>query len=64
MGAIINANIFGQLSVIYSSNVLNIINEKFMTKFAIINTVMEELKLPTSIKLPLRYNIITTEPSL
>ena len=50
--------------MIYSSNVLNKINEKFMIKFAIMNSVMQELRLPESLRLDIRSSVITTEPSL
>jgi len=43
MGAIINANIFGELALIFSS--LNKSTRAFQSKFAKINTAMINLKL-------------------
>lgn len=43
MGAIINANIFGELALIFSS--LNKQVREFQSKFAKINTAMINLKL-------------------
>lgn len=44
MGAIINANIFGELAVIASN--LNMKAALFQQKIDIVNTAMKNLKLP------------------
>ena len=42
---------------------MNIINKKFESKYCMMNTVMEELKLNHNIKDAIRTSLITTEPS-
>lgn len=60
-GAIINANIFGELSMIFQS--LNKNEDAFKLKVAKMNTSMINLKLPNDLQLESRKYIYRTEPS-
>jgi hypothetical protein len=60
-GAIINANIFGELSMIFQS--LNKTEDEFKVKLARMNTSMINLKLPDDLQLESRKYIYRTEPS-
>lgn len=62
LGALINANIFGELSLIFSS--LNNDEKKFQSKMAKINTAMINLKLPFEIQQLVRDEMMRTQPSL
>ena len=62
MGALINANIFGELSLIFSS--LNIDEKQFQSKMSKINTAMINLKLPFEIQQLVRDEMMRTQPSL
>ena len=62
MGAIINANIFGELALIFSS--LNKQHRAFQSKFAKINTAMINLKLKFDLQQEVRHQIMKNSPSL
>ena len=57
LGAIINANIFGELAVLVSQ--LNARSTDFQTKLTKINTTIKHLKLPRPLEDKIRDYIIT-----
>ena len=62
LGAIINANIFGELAVLVSQ--LNAKSTEFQTKLTKINTTIKHLKLPRPLEDKIRDYIITNQSSL
>eukprot|EP00354_Favella_ehrenbergii_P000459 CAMPEP_0170473012 /NCGR_PEP_ID=MMETSP0123-20130129/14967_1 /TAXON_ID=182087 /ORGANISM="Favella ehrenbergii, Strain Fehren 1" /LENGTH=207 /DNA_ID=CAMNT_0010741705 /DNA_START=1038 /DNA_END=1661 /DNA_ORIENTATION=- len=62
LGAIINANIFGELAVLVSQ--LNAKNTEFQVKLTKINTTIKHLKLPRPLEERIRDYIITNQNSL
>lgn len=62
LGAIINANIFGELAVILAS--MGQVEKIFQSKLAMINTAMINLKLPQKIQQNIRDSLIRNQPSL
>ena len=61
LGAIINANIFGELAVIMSS--MGQVEKQFQPVMASMNTVMIELKLPDDLAHQVRQSIVRNQPS-
>ena len=61
LGAIINANIFGELAVIMSS--MGQVEKQFQSVMASMNTVMIELKLPDDLAHQVRQSIVRNQPS-
>jgi len=62
MGAIINANIFGELAVLVSQ--LSIKSTDFQQKLTQVNTTIKNLKLPPELENKVRDFIITNQSSL
>ena len=62
LGAIINANIFGELAVLVSQ--LNAKSTEFQTKLTKINTTIKNLKLPRDLEDKIRDYIITNQSAL
>ena len=62
MGAIINANIFGELAVLASQ--LNAKANDFQSKMTQVNTAIDNLKLPFSLTEKTREFIVTNQSSL
>jgi hypothetical protein len=62
VGGLINANIFGELAMIFSE--LNKNEKIFQAKIANINTAMINLTLPFEIQQMVRHSIFKNEPSL
>ena len=62
LGALINANIFGELAVLLSQ--LTRRSSEFQTKLTQINTTIKHLKLPQSLADQIRDYIITNQSSL
>ena len=61
IGGIINANIFGELSVILSC--LDKYNKIFQSKMALTNTSMIDLKLSQHIKQEVRHTMYRNQPT-
>lgn len=61
-GAVINANLFGELAVIMSN--IGHHEKVFQKKYSSANTVMIQLKLPESTRRLIRDSLIRNEPSL
>jgi hypothetical protein len=61
-GAIINANIFGELAVIMAS--IGHHEKEFQKKYASANTVMIQLNLPEETRQDIRDSLIRNQPSL
>lgn len=62
MGAIINANIFGELAVLASN--LNKQALEFQSKIDIVNTAMKNLKLPEELQNNVRQFMFSNQSSL
>ena len=62
LGAIINANIFGELSLIFSE--LDKSTKAFQLKLALMNTAMIDLKLPFKIQQNVRHELFRAAPSM
>jgi hypothetical protein len=62
MGAIINANLFGELAVLVSQ--LSVKSQKYLNKMNKINTSIMNLNLPKSLEDGIRDFVITNQSSL
>lgn len=62
VGGLINANIFGELAMIFSE--LDKSDKIFQSKIAIVNTAMINLKLPFKLQQAVRDSVFRNEPSL
>ena len=62
IGGLINANIFGELAMIFSELDKN--EKVFQGKIACVNTAMINLKLPFDLQQLVRHNVFKNEPSL
>lgn len=62
VGGLINANIFGELAMIFSELDKN--NKIFQAKIAVMNTAMINLNLPFDLQQAVRHNTFKNEPSL
>lgn len=62
VGGLINANIFGELAMIFSE--LDKKEKEFQSKIAIVNTAMINLGISFELQQLVRHNVFKNEPSL